>query len=654
MKKICLIVALLSSISCHAQVSYEAYNETYDQYLGTCIDLPLVRKTAGGTVFQVTYEGNWTEDMKGAFEYACKLWEDQLPTCFPINIHAKIAVINRGANRNDLSKVEAPAYIGPGNVYYNKCAIKYIVLEEYKKGGVLSFCNNELLAHNFNNADFTITINENKLNEFSFAIDSRIENKYDFVTEILRDIARGLGFYSNLIADNQAQIMYTPDFLTTFSNKIWNVLDASNMYHSYQMATMGELTLNSNFSLYAPNPWQNGVSLNSFIPNNNHKITQLLGNTYGKGVVIRDISDNYSVITYDLLDWAAAFATGSNMNSEQVIQKTNIDYCPINGYINISDTNVGNLSSYNDTLLNTTSEEEFFPGYGNGDIINEDSLFWEYHPCYHPDHSQVYEGWYVAIQLKNGKWDMVYYQSSPFSFFSVAVNLLEFHNPLDEYARTIDGYLKCRISRCHYYLNGFNEIVCGYSTYYYALDNLPQKVKCGLNKIIEPIDGQYEDEYLREIELGVKNLEGVERIRVIQQLEYDDTPNTFEVNDFKKGNFTAIVDKEYAATFTIISYNSNGHTTSEVVTIPPIEPIENIYAVSMSEDYLNIRTNRHRNIISNQTSFSIFSIGDNVTKVASGKLVNKSTKISIKDLKSDFVVVITNKNGEKSSYKFHR
>lgn len=69
------------------------YSYVLDEYRGNCLDVPTKRKIGGGTKFIVTYEGDWTNDMKGAFEYACKIWEEQIPTAFPIRITAKIGYI---------------------------------------------------------------------------------------------------------------------------------------------------------------------------------------------------------------------------------------------------------------------------------------------------------------------------------------------------------------------------------------------------------------------------------------------------------------------------------------------------------------------------------------------------------------------------------
>lgn len=74
--------------------------------------MPIVRRINGGTVFKVTYEPEelWDNSMRGAFEYACKIWEEQLPNSLPINILAKIGNIRGTNNMNLLSKVQSTTY----------------------------------------------------------------------------------------------------------------------------------------------------------------------------------------------------------------------------------------------------------------------------------------------------------------------------------------------------------------------------------------------------------------------------------------------------------------------------------------------------------------------------------------------------------------
>ena len=106
MKKFILFSIILSVCLSARALNYD--NEFYAYYqdaqLDTCSSLKVKRVINGGTKILVSFNGNWDEDMKGAFRYACKIWEENLPTMLPITIEANIGSI-RGNNANALSKV---------------------------------------------------------------------------------------------------------------------------------------------------------------------------------------------------------------------------------------------------------------------------------------------------------------------------------------------------------------------------------------------------------------------------------------------------------------------------------------------------------------------------------------------------------------------
>ena len=77
--------------------------------------------------------------MKGAFEYACKIWEELLPNTLPINIHAKIGKIRGSGNGKLLSRVQPTSY-NLDNLNDNLSSrIKYVILAEYNTGSIVTF-----------------------------------------------------------------------------------------------------------------------------------------------------------------------------------------------------------------------------------------------------------------------------------------------------------------------------------------------------------------------------------------------------------------------------------------------------------------------------------------------------------------------------------
>lgn len=138
--------------------------------------------------------------MKGAFEYACKIWEEPLPNTLPINIHAKIGKIRGSGNGKLLSRVQPTSY-NLDNLNDNLSSrIKYVILAEYNTGSIVTFGDSIKHEDFFNKPDITITYNIDYLDEFS--LENTPENKYDFVTVVLRDIAKGLSFISGFTANS--------------------------------------------------------------------------------------------------------------------------------------------------------------------------------------------------------------------------------------------------------------------------------------------------------------------------------------------------------------------------------------------------------------------------------------------------------------------
>ena len=98
MKRMLLSLFIIGAFLCQAQTTNTITNENYanEVFKGVNIVLPNYRQINSGSKLVVTYEGDWPEEMVGAFEYAAKLWEEVLPLTLPIKITAKLEPI-RGA-----------------------------------------------------------------------------------------------------------------------------------------------------------------------------------------------------------------------------------------------------------------------------------------------------------------------------------------------------------------------------------------------------------------------------------------------------------------------------------------------------------------------------------------------------------------------------
>ena len=68
-------------------------------------DVPIVRNTYGGTKIVPTFIGNWDPDQMEAFQTACSLWEEVLPTTFPIKIKVKEEFKFSGTNLSKITNI---------------------------------------------------------------------------------------------------------------------------------------------------------------------------------------------------------------------------------------------------------------------------------------------------------------------------------------------------------------------------------------------------------------------------------------------------------------------------------------------------------------------------------------------------------------------
>lgn len=392
------------------QIPIEVDSYGLDQYVEKCTDIPVIREINGGTVFKITYEPEekWNNAMKGAFEYACKIWEEQLPNTLPINIHVAISPLRGPGSGKLLSRVFPESYADEELA----SRMKYVLLAEYNTGKNRTFMdsitNQEIF---FNIPDITITYNQNMLDEFSFSIDSTPVDKYDFVTVALRDIARGLGFISGFTANvNAGAFDKTSRVLTYYEKKIREAIGTNDVHTAYANSTQGTLALSvpyyGNLNLYAPNVWQNGVSLNYFVPDQTKKISELLTYDFGRGSVIRDISDKYNTLFYELHGWQAYNLVTGGSGISVISDGTTENIFNYNGSIKIEQDTKSTSSILNDgNLCSSVNEDSAVGNNGKNDFILSKYLF-PYSYMY-PD-SCGYGSWLVSLLKKDGTWDLVY------------------------------------------------------------------------------------------------------------------------------------------------------------------------------------------------------------------------------------------------------
>lgn len=212
----------------------------------------------------VTYS-NFSEEAKIAFEYAISIWEANITTNVPVNIHVsmdKLAdhVLGQGKPAIFLRNFRSTPI---ADVYYPVALAEKITDKEQNKA---------------NEADITCNFNSNKA--WYFGTDGNTPvNSYDFVSAVLHEIGHGLGFAGFFTSENGiARLCNTSGSPSIYDYYVMNKYNQRIADNSLFPCPSTELTkqLTSNSLLinyddyqnvsgsatvYSPSTWTTGVSL---------------------------------------------------------------------------------------------------------------------------------------------------------------------------------------------------------------------------------------------------------------------------------------------------------------------------------------------------------------------------------------------------------
>lgn len=520
MKKKYFLMCMLSITSMlHAQNGsngiYSSNNETV-----TLLEKPASRKVVGGTIINVKYEGsNISSTMKGAFEYACRLWEENIPTTYPINLTVQFANIQ---NTKCLATVEA-VHSGNNNYYDKVFAKRYaqLPLENANNWGTLEFFRDskDALIIFSTRQPFDYTLDGEKVNP----------NKYDFVTVALQAIGKALGFSLNAYASNM-----TLNRLETY-NKYTACILTGQPDNDYTMATSGNAYIspsywanNAKWNIHSPSTYDPRYSLNYFQKDPTNRETLIMQpDIISKGSAIRYIGEGMQVF-FSFCGWDRPIATGS---SSTVYQKGSTD----------------EVIPYQEPKSQQVSEQ-----------ARMNSLMDETLETYLFDRKEECEqGNYVL--LKDGTWKKY------INLYNLTEN--------DDYARTSDGYL--RLKQVSYSLGAghYTNTNIAYKLY----DYIPQRPKAGMNSFkasefaLKTTGNRHimktntDTEYV-DVEIGFQNVEGCTEIEVEQTDSDYPVPFLYNV-DPSQGYFTAFMCKDYTSTFKLTYINKNGKTIGEPLII---------------------------------------------------------------------------------------
>lgn len=168
------------------------------------LEKPASREIMGGTVIRVNFDETnaISATQKGAFEYACRIWEENIPTTFPINITVKFGTLQ---NPQCLAYVEPTVGLLESDAYSSQCFSNvYFKRKSQIDDQMLDYAT--CTVEQFRDApDATITFSTRQ--PFDYTINSTAVpvNKYDFVTVALQAIGKALGFLTNtaIVGNNQ-------------------------------------------------------------------------------------------------------------------------------------------------------------------------------------------------------------------------------------------------------------------------------------------------------------------------------------------------------------------------------------------------------------------------------------------------------------------
>lgn len=595
---------------------------------------PIVREVVGGTVIQVQYEGEeWEQNLerKSAFEYACRLLEEQMPTVLPLKIMAKFGklrgnnVIAKTALRTDTCNMS------PGGAALLERVVKPTIKYRFRDNGLDGI---KISLDDFDEPDGIITFSDNDI--FSYSLDSVEEDKYDFVTIVLREICKTFGFYFGPHGDNTNKILdFKKQTLLLYDEKVlspdFDIFSQEyNPISAYNRATSGnafiEYSYGDSYGLYSPSIFENGRSLSFFKADEANTETRLMQPDLPRGTSIRNIGKWFRPFL-KAMGWYTDIAVGSGGGGQGNATSTSTDKVEAYGKElsfnkNSKNRSVNSTVSYNylNEMKRSSSDEVY-------DYVRQFMTYPELNMSF----PYTLLGWSISILRKDGTWDIVKTANVMLPEIKFSTSEIDPVKALD-YIRSSDGYLRCKLAHLDedYYYDQSLPTPPGIYTFarYFLLDYLPQKPQLAFSKVM-PQTRASDDEYYADVKIAFQNVEGTESILVEQLEEGSPVPFTFYVEDIRAGYFIASVDKEYSTTFRLRAMNKNGETISEQLLVSPLVPAT--YTLSSRVDKnvisLELRNSRKRNINKLITDYKVLDLNSSMI-VQEGKVLDNNIDIN--------------------------
>lgn len=610
-KKTIIYLMLFLTIGIQAQTGTNGiYSSNSDPTIN--VVNPTIRKVVGGTIFNVKYEGShFNSTIKSAFEHACKIWEEKIPSTYPINLTVKFASMTNTqclATVNNIP-VDTMRLYDSDRVYFKR----YMMIESETFDVTVDEMKNTT------DAIITFAINQ----PFDYSINPEIinPNKYDFVSVAIQAIGKALGFVLNAYESDGTIYKITP------SNKYTHDLFVKQGGYGCQSFNylsaisdgvyLTDVYNNNPFPLYSPQTYDPRSSLNSFSKDTNNLETLFMQPGIKKGNVVRYIGNGAKTF-FSFCGWDYRLTTG---HTDHVYEASTSNAIPFQGF----SSNYNRVSTAN--------------------LLNEEETIYDY---LHNRNEFLAEGLYVLH--KDGSWESFY------SYGELQAN--------SEYARSADGYLRIkyiwetidrlgnRISNVEYILYDYipqkpAAEVQGYTNSNYSLRSNRRPYTREVNT---------DDEYI-DVEIGFKDVEGCTEILVEQTDSDYPVPYDYYINP-GEGSFIAYMNKRYPSTLKLTYINANGQTIGEPFTIDLTSEItvEETETIEVNNDgkYLTYSINGLNNEDNKEMSYKISNIVNPNQNMIEGKLNSTNGKIDISNLQKGIYALSISKGKKKYTTKWSK
>lgn len=546
--------------------------------------------------------------MKGAFEHACRLWEEKIPTTYPIKLSVRFA------------SMQNPQCLAIVNVNYSDQNGEYDKVYEKRYGQIRDWQYSSI-EYLRDDPDAVITFTSKKVFDYSINGNEISPDKYDFVTVAIQAIGKAVGFVctANYIDDGKFE-KGSP------CNKFTSNILYSDAEGNYQRVTSDNLYIrgrqsSESWPIYCPPLLDEKFTCSYFKEDNENVETLFMQPGVCKGSKIRYIGKSVEDF-WGFCDWDRDIVTGMGGNSYTETASTD-DVIPYQGN---SSKSVSKVSAMNTSVSSDT--EDLYDYVYNRYEIGEQGFF---------------------VLMQNGAWKKI----NSYNDLSLDVN----------YARTSDGYIR---TKRVYRIPGPDFYYYNYIAEYELYDFPPQFPEASMNSYVLSSDISASRAKVRkgllsnlttnvyvDVEIGFKILRGV-LIFLLNRLIRIILFHIHTLWMLIPGCFIAYMNKKYPSTFKLTYYNKNGECVGEPFTIDLRDNVAHRYDfdLKLCEEKLMYEFSVEKEITGDiRIDYSLVKIDESVVTFK-GVLSDPKGCIDISKLPKGTYVLSLNFKGQTYSSKF--